>query len=58
MWHFMRRIARRCDSELHPLYGVFMAHLQVSGHSGRLVVVNISPVGETGRVAFYEEDCS
>ena len=26
-WHFMRRLARGCISESHPLYGTFMAKL-------------------------------
>ena len=27
IWHFMRRIARGCGSESHPLYGKFMGSL-------------------------------
>ncbi|XP_057294339.1 uncharacterized protein LOC130622895 [Hydractinia symbiolongicarpus] len=27
IWHFMRRLARGCTSESHPLYGPFMAGL-------------------------------
>lgn len=27
IWHFMRRIARGCVSESHPLYGTFMGSL-------------------------------
>jgi hypothetical protein len=27
VWHFMRRMARGCTSESHPLYGTFMARL-------------------------------
>lgn len=27
VWHFMRRMARCCTSESHPLYGTFMARL-------------------------------
>ena len=27
IWHFMRRLARGCSTESHPLYGVFMAKL-------------------------------
>lgn len=27
IWHFMRRLARGCTSESHPLYGTFMARL-------------------------------
>jgi hypothetical protein len=26
-WHFMRRIAKACTNESHPLYGIFMAKL-------------------------------
>ena len=27
IWHFMRRLARGCSSESHPLYGTLMAKL-------------------------------
>ena len=27
IWHFMRRIAAGCNSEAHPLYGVFLSRL-------------------------------
>ena len=27
VWHFMRRLARGCSSESHPLYGTFMGSL-------------------------------
>lgn len=29
VWHFMRRLARSCTSESHPLYGPFMAKLSM-----------------------------
>ena len=27
IWHFMRRLAKGCTSESHPLYGIFMSKL-------------------------------
>ena len=27
VWHFMRRLAKGCTTESHPLYGTFMARL-------------------------------
>ena len=30
VWHFMRRLAKGCTSESHPLYGTFMARLSLA----------------------------
>ena len=29
VWHFMRRLARGCCSESHPLYGTFLSQLSL-----------------------------